>query len=79
MGWILTAALLTSTSNWSILGAGLLLSRGRTPRSIALRRPTGDMAWIDGDEFEMGSDCHYPEEAPVHCVRKTAFLSIPFR
>ncbi|TIT26155.1 MAG: formylglycine-generating enzyme family protein, partial [Mesorhizobium sp.] len=28
----------------------------------------GDMAWIPGGEFLMGSDDHYPEEAPAHRV-----------
>src|SRR5215813_14028487 len=28
--------------------------------------PTGDMVWISGGTFRMGSNNHYPEEAPVH-------------
>ncbi len=28
-----------------------------------------DMVWVDGGEFQMGSDHHYPEEAPAHRVR----------
>ncbi|RVD61160.1 formylglycine-generating enzyme family protein [Mesorhizobium sp. M2D.F.Ca.ET.185.01.1.1] len=28
----------------------------------------GDMLWIPGGEFLMGSDSHYPEEAPAHRV-----------
>ncbi|HEX7858441.1 MAG TPA: formylglycine-generating enzyme family protein [Sphingobium sp.] len=31
------------------------------------------MAWIDGGTFRMGSDAHYPEEAPVHRVRVDGF------
>src|ERR1700761_5590617 len=27
---------------------------------------TGDMVWIPGGTFRMGSNDHYPEEAPVH-------------
>jgi formylglycine-generating enzyme required for sulfatase activity len=31
------------------------------------------MAWIGGGTFRMGSDRHYPEEAPVHSVTVSAF------
>jgi sulfatase modifying factor 1 len=34
--------------------------------------PTG-MLWIAGGEFEMGSNAHYPEEAPAHRVRVAGF------
>jgi formylglycine-generating enzyme len=36
-------------------------------------RATGDMAWIAGGEFRMGSDAHYPEEAPAHRVLVDGF------
>ena len=32
------------------------------------------MAWIPGGTFRMGSDRHYPEEAPAHDVRVQGFL-----
>ena len=32
-----------------------------------------DMAWIPGGTFRMGSDRHYPEEAPVHSVTVASF------
>ena len=32
-----------------------------------------DMVWIPGGEFWMGSDRHYPEEAPAHRVRVQGF------
>lgn len=34
--------------------------------------PTGEV-WIPGGVFRMGSDRHYPEEAPVHRVRVDGF------
>jgi formylglycine-generating enzyme len=32
-----------------------------------------DMVWIDGGTFRMGSDRHYPEEAPAHSVAVDGF------
>lgn len=41
------------------------------------RRPVGDppegMVWVPGGEFTMGSDHHYPEEAPAHRVAVDGF------
>jgi formylglycine-generating enzyme required for sulfatase activity len=31
------------------------------------------MVWIPGGTFRMGSDRHYPEEAPVHRVTVSGF------
>jgi sulfatase modifying factor 1 len=31
------------------------------------------MVWVEGGTFEMGSDRHYPEEAPAHAVRVDGF------
>ena len=39
-------------------------------------RPAGlyrDMVWLSGGAFQMGSDRHYPEEAPVHRVTVSPF------
>jgi formylglycine-generating enzyme len=33
----------------------------------------GDMVWIPGGTFRMGSDVHYPEEAPAHRVTVDGF------
>jgi formylglycine-generating enzyme len=35
--------------------------------------PDLDMVWIPGGEFTMGSDDHYPEEAPAHRVAVSGF------
>jgi formylglycine-generating enzyme len=32
-----------------------------------------DMAWIPGGTFLMGSDDHYPDEAPAHPVTIAGF------
>ena len=39
--------------------------------------PTADMVWVPGGEFRMGSDRHYPEEAPVHRVTVDGFWIDP--
>jgi formylglycine-generating enzyme len=44
-----------------------------TPSSSPDRRPGPDMVWIDGGTFLMGSDDHYPEEAPAHQVTVDGF------
>ena len=38
---------------------------------------TDGMAWIPGGAFQMGSDRHYPEEAPVHKVSVRGFWMDP--
>jgi formylglycine-generating enzyme len=35
--------------------------------------PDHDMVWVPGGEFLMGSDRHYPEEAPAHRVAVGGF------
>jgi len=37
------------------------------------RPPAKDMVWIPGGTFQMGSDHHYPEEAPAHQVKVSGF------
>ncbi|MBR0874413.1 formylglycine-generating enzyme family protein [Bradyrhizobium tropiciagri] len=48
--------------------------------------PTDDMVWIDGGTFRMGSDHHYPEEAPSHratvdgfWIDRTPVTNVQFR
>jgi formylglycine-generating enzyme len=45
--------------------------RPRTGVSENLRH--ADMVWIPGGTFRMGSDKHYPEEAPAHSVTVDGF------
>ena len=50
---------------------------GKSDRQIAIKRPgkapDKDMVWIPGGAFVMGSDHHYPEEAPAHLIRVNGF------
>jgi sulfatase modifying factor 1 len=39
---------------------------------------TDGMVWIEGGTFQMGSNHHYPEEAPVHAMRVDGFHIDPF-
>ena len=48
-----------------------------TTDRAALAHPTREMVWIEGGEFRMGSDAHYPEEAPAHRVRVNGFFIDP--
>jgi formylglycine-generating enzyme required for sulfatase activity len=47
---------------------------GAAHRPLTVRgAPGASMAWIDGGRFTMGSDRHYPEEAPAHKVMLDGF------
>src|SRR5215469_6973424 len=35
--------------------------------------PSANMVWVPGGTFRMGSDKHYPEEAPAHSVSVGGF------
>jgi len=41
--------------------------------TLTSRVPSTDMVWIDGGSFTMGSDNHYPEEAPSHPMSVDGF------
>ena len=43
------------------------------PAAAPRADPRADMVFVPGGEFRMGSDRHYPEEAPVHRVRVDGF------
>jgi sulfatase modifying factor 1 len=43
------------------------------PSAAAGVPPGRDMVWIAGGQFQMGSDRHYPEEAPAHRVTVDGF------
>jgi sulfatase modifying factor 1 len=44
---------------------------------LATPASTKDMAWVAGATFKMGSDTHYPEEAPAHRVSVDGFWIQP--
>src|ERR1700724_3613439 len=46
--------------------------------TTVLQGKPGDMVWIPGGVFQMGSDRHYPEEAPVSQVRVDGFFIDPY-
>ena len=50
-----------------------LCSEPAVPASPQTEVPHPDMVWIGGGTFRMGSDRHYPEEAPVHRVTVDGF------
>src|SRR6266566_8382914 len=51
---------------------------GRAPDPAAPVMPPADgMVWIPGATFIMGSDRHYPEEAPAHPVTVSGFWIDP--
>src|SRR5262245_29114649 len=43
------------------------------PHRTLVSRDHFDTVWIPGETFRMGSDRHYPEEAPVHRVTVDGF------
>jgi len=50
------------------------MSKTATAASASAQRQTGgDMVWISSGTFLMGSDRHYPEEAPAHSVHVSGF------
>src|SRR5579872_635466 len=52
---------------------GAMSSLDQISRPIEAERTLADMVFLAGGEFAMGSDRHYPEEAPVHRVSVGAF------
>lgn len=51
----------------------MLTARIKPEEAQSDRRRTEDMVWIPGGTFRMGSNDHYPQEAPVHRVRVDGF------
>ena len=60
------------------MSATVPASQPQTERSSSGQSPPGpapdlDMVWIPGGEFTMGSNDHYPEEAPAHRAAVSGF------
>jgi formylglycine-generating enzyme len=51
----------------------LLANDMRPAHETARAAPGPDMVFIPGGTFRMGSDKHYPEEAPIHRVTVDGF------
>ena len=52
----------------------MTLDADRPKAAVAPGEPRAEgMVWIPGGTFRMGSDHHYPEEAPAHTVRVDGF------
>src|SRR5215469_7585120 len=49
------------------------MARTAPPASRRKTTPAGDMVFVAGGTFRMGSDRHYPEEAPAHKVKVGGF------
>lgn len=43
------------------------------PRPASARPPAENMVWVPDSAFRMGSDRHYPEEAPAHKAKVSGF------
>jgi formylglycine-generating enzyme len=52
-------------------------AKGRVDARAEARPDAAEMVWIEGGTFRMGSDKHYPEEAPVHRVTVSGFFIDP--
>src|SRR5262245_61406211 len=57
----------------AIDGAERTTGRRNADPVVSTDPPFPDMVWIPSGNFRMGSDRHYPEEAPAHEVRVDGF------
>src|SRR3954467_6280860 len=62
-----------STGGYRARPGGSMTAEPTQGLAVAGRRPPPGMAWIPGGTFLMGSDHHYPEEAPAHRVTVDGF------
>src|SRR5262245_52885328 len=54
-------------------GKSVSMTTQESIRTSAPSRAPENMVWIPGGTFRMGSDHHYPEEAPAHNVKVPGF------
>lgn len=60
------------TASWEQAAGSGKAGESPTP-STTEHSPRADMVWVPGGTFQMGSDDHYPEEAPAHRVGVDGF------
>jgi len=73
MGLSMLAPALVFLQGSGVEFVGIPMPSGQSVDASIGARSSVDMVWISGGAFRMGSDRHYPEEAPTHRVTVAPF------